>query len=71
MAEIVREVTVEEWAEAKRLHPETVRKWARWGRIPGARKMGRVWRIRADEAVPEGLQAEGEEKSARDTTQCN
>ena len=52
MAEIVREVTPEEWAKAKSLKPRTVRRWLREERIPRARKVGRLWRIPADAPLP-------------------
>ena len=63
MAEIVREVTPAEWADAKSLKVRTVRKWLRDERIPTARKVGRVWRIPADAPLPA---PPDEEKRARE-----
>lgn len=40
--------TVEQAAKILQLHPDTVRIWLRDGRLRG-RKMGRVWRIAAEE----------------------
>lgn len=37
-------LTAEEVAEKLKLHPNTVRKYARWGKLPAV-KSGRVWRI--------------------------
>jgi len=42
-------LTVDEAAEVLRIHPETARKWVRAGRIAGAFKLGRVWRVRLSE----------------------
>jgi hypothetical protein len=42
--------TLDEWATSNGVHPETAREWARGGRIEGAVKRGRVWRVRRDAA---------------------
>lgn len=42
----VRTLTLEEVAGALRVSYDTVRDWACMGRLPGAVKVGRWWRIR-------------------------
>jgi excisionase family DNA binding protein len=42
-------LTIPEYAAEFRLHPETVREWARSGKIPGAIKTGRTWKIKRSE----------------------
>lgn len=37
-------LTIEEVAERLKLHPNTVRRYARWGKLPAV-KFGRVWRV--------------------------
>ena len=49
-AQATRPMTVEEAAEYLQVEVQTMRKWLRAGKIPGAYKMGRLWRI-----PPEGL----------------
>jgi len=39
-------LTIPEAAEMLHLHPETIRLWIRQGRLPGAMKLGRLWRVR-------------------------
>lgn len=41
-------LTSEEAGELLQIHPKTVQKWARQGKIP-ARKFGDLWRFRASE----------------------
>lgn len=51
-------VTVEQVAEVLRMHPVYVRRLFTGGRIPGAVRFGRVWRLPADklaELVRTGL----------------
>lgn len=37
--------TVEQVAELWQYHAETIRKWIRQGRLPGAKKIANSWRI--------------------------
>lgn len=39
-------MTISEFARRFQLHEESVREWARTGRIPGAVRVGRSWRIK-------------------------
>jgi excisionase family DNA binding protein len=38
-------LTVEEAAKLLKVKPSTVKTWARAGKIPGAAKLGKVWRF--------------------------
>jgi hypothetical protein len=46
-------LTAKEFAATRRVDPDTAAKWAREGRIPAARKVGREWRIPVDAEVLE------------------
>ena len=43
-----RDLTVSEFASAIGRHPETIRRLARQGRLPGVYKFGGMWMIRPD-----------------------
>lgn len=47
-------LTVEEYAHAMRVHPATVRKACREGKLENARKVGRQWRIKEDDPMAVG-----------------
>ena len=52
-------LTVPEVAERLRLHPDTVRRWLREGRIQGAMMGGRAGGYRVHESEVERVAAEG------------
>lgn len=39
------DLSIRELAEIMKRHPETLRRFARTGNLPGAYKLGKVWRI--------------------------
>ena len=48
LAQRTRLLTIEEVAEYVSMHPESIRRMARQGRLPG-RKLGGVWRFRQED----------------------
>ena len=44
-------LTPDEAAELLRLDVTTVKDWARAGRLPGAVKIGKAWRVKRDDLV--------------------
>lgn len=48
MVSVTRYMTVRQAAGVLALQPRTVARWCREGKVDGARKIGRVWRIPYD-----------------------
>ena len=49
--EVMRYLTTKEAAELYRVHPETIKKWARAGKIPGKKIGARKWLFPAEDLV--------------------
>lgn len=47
----MRDLTIEQLAEVTGKHPETLRRLARCGRLPGVYRLGRDWRITLEAAA--------------------
>jgi len=45
MPDLLPRLTVDEMASLYRVAPKTIRRWAREGRLPGARRIGHDWRF--------------------------
>lgn len=55
-AEMLEDLTIEDFAQRIKRHPETVRRMVRAGRLPCAYKIGRKWLINREkfEAIRQG-----------------